>query len=294
MKNSIMLAAAGFAATMLLSQAGVVNAAEIKVMSANGLQEVMENLGPKFERVSGHKLAITFATLGVVVKRVQDGETADVVIIPREGINNFVKDGNVAAGNVTVIAHGEIAVAVRKGAPKPDIWSLEALKRTLLAAKSITYIDPALGSESGIHVADQIERLGIANEMKAKTVLAKTAKDVGILVANGTAEIGVAQFQVLVSIAGIELVGPLSVELQETLVFSAAIMAGAKNAEAAKALVNFLHTPEAAAVIREKGMHPGTDSIKIAVRTENEEAPTETTLLSRWLHCLDRACGEAW
>jgi molybdate transport system substrate-binding protein len=271
MKNSIMLAAAGFAATMLLSQAGVVNAAEIKVMSANGLQEVMENLGPKFERVSGHKLAITFATLGVVVKRVQDGETADVVIIPREGINNFVKDGNVAAGNVTVIAHGEIAVAVRKGAPKPDIWSLEALKRTLLAAKSITYIDPALGSESGIHVADQIERLGIANEMKAKTVLAKTAKDVGILVANGTAEIGVAQFQVLVSIAGIELVGPLSVELQETLVFSAAIMAGAKNAEAAKALVNFLHTPEAAAVIREKGMHPGTDSIKIAVRTENEE-----------------------
>jgi molybdate transport system substrate-binding protein len=281
MKNSIMLAAAGFAATMLLSQAGVVNAAEIKVMSANGLQEVMENLGPKFERVSGHKLAITFATLGVVVKRVQDGETADVVIIPREGINNFVKDGNVAAGNVTVIAHGEIAVAVRKGAPKPDIWSLEALKRTLLAAKSITYIDPALGSASGIHVADQIERLGIANEMKAKTVLAKTAKDVGILVANGTAEIGVAQFQVLVSIAGIELVGPLSVELQETLVFSAAIMAGAKNAEAAKALVNFLHTPEAAAVIREKGMHPGTDSIKIAVRTENEEAPTEATSFSR-------------
>jgi molybdate transport system substrate-binding protein len=273
MKNSIMLAAAGFAATMLLSQAGVVNAAEIKVMSANGLQEVMENLGPKFERVSGHKLAITFATLGVVVKRVQDGETADVVIIPREGINNFVKDGNVAAGNVTVIAHGEIAVAVRKGAPKPDIWSLEALKRTLLAAKSITYIDPALGSESGIHVADQIERLGIANEMKAKTVLAKTAKDVGILVANGTAEIGVAQFQVLVSIAGIELVGPLSVELQETLVFSAAIMAVAKDAEAAKALVNFLHTPEAAAVIKANGLAPGTgtDSTKIVMRTENEE-----------------------
>ena len=271
MKHSIMLAAAGFAATMLLSQAGVVNAAEVEVMSANGLQEIMENLGPKFERVSGHKLAITFATEGGVVKLVQDGKPTDVVIVTGEGIDNLVKDGNAAAGNVTVIAHGEIAVAVRKGAPKPDIWSLEALKRTLLAAKSITYIDPALGSESGIHVADQIERLGIANEMKAKTVLAKTAKDVGILVANGTAEIGVAQFQVLVSIAGIELVGPLSVELQETLVFSAAIMAVAKDAEAAKALVNFLHTPEAAAVIREKGMHPGTDSIKIAVRTENEE-----------------------
>src|SRR5450830_329339 len=179
MKNSIMLAAAGFAATMLLSQAGVVNAAEIKVMSANGLQEVMENLGPKFERVSGHKLAITFATEGGVVKLVQDGKPTDVVIVTGEGIDNLVKYGNAAAGNVTVIAHGEIAVAVRKGAPKPDIWSLEALKRTLLAAKSITYIDPALGSESGIHVADQIERLGIANEMKAKTVLAKPRKMLG-------------------------------------------------------------------------------------------------------------------
>jgi|ERR1039458_9110323 molybdate transport system substrate-binding protein len=281
MKNSIMLTAAGFVATMLLSQAGVVNAAEVEVMSANGLQEIMENLGPKFERVSGHKLAITFATLGGVVKRVQNGETADVVIIPVEGIDNFVKDGKTAADNVTAIALSDIAVVVRKGAPKPDIWSLEAFKRTLLAAKSITYADPALGGASGIHFAEVIERLGLANEIKAKTVLAKTAKDVGILVANGTAEIGVNQFQTLILIPNIELVGPLPGALYQKTVFSAAIMAGAKNAEAAKALVNFLHTPEAAAVIREKGMHPGTDSIKIAVRTENEEAPTEATSFSR-------------
>ena len=271
MKKSIMLAAAGFAATMLLSQASVVNAAEIKVMSSIGLQEIMENLGPKFERVSGHKLAITFAPAGKIINRVQGGETADVVIIPREGINSFVKDGKTVAGNVTVIAQSDVAVAVRKGAPKPDIWSPEAFKRTLLAAKSITYGDPALGGASGIHFAEVIEDLGIANEMKAKTVLAKTAKDVGILVANGTAEIGVAQFQKFISAAGVEFVGPLPEGLYKETVFSAAIMAGAKNAEAAKALVNFLHTREAAAVIREKGMHPGTDSIKIVVWTENEE-----------------------
>src|SRR5450830_1682715 len=100
MKNSIMLTAGGFVATMLLSQASVVNAAEIKVMSSIGLHEIMEDLGPKFEQVSGHKLAITFATAGGVVKRVQNGETADVVIIPVEGIDNFVKDGKTAADNV--------------------------------------------------------------------------------------------------------------------------------------------------------------------------------------------------
>ena len=106
--------------------------------------------------------------------------------------------------------------------------------------------------------------------MKAKTILVITPEEVGILVANGTAEIGVQQFQLLMSIADIELVGPLSVELQETLVFSAAIMADTKNAEAAKALVNFLRTPEAAAVIKANGLAPGTDSTTIAVRTENE------------------------
>jgi|ERR1039458_913740 molybdate transport system substrate-binding protein len=275
MKKSIMLAAAGFATTMLLSQASVVNAAEIKVMSSVGLHEIMEDLGLKFERVSGHKLAITFATGGGVVKRVQDGEPADVVIITREGIDNLVKDGKAASGDITVIARGDIGVAVRKGAPKIDIWSSDAFKRTLLAAKSITYADPALGNASGIHVAEVIERLGLANEIKAKTVLAKNLNDVGILVANGTAEIGMAQFQALMSIAGIDLVGPLPGDLQETLVFSAAIMAGAKNAEAAKALVNFLRTPEAAAVIKANGLAPGpgtgTDSTKRVMPTENEE-----------------------
>jgi molybdate transport system substrate-binding protein len=233
-------------------------ATEIKVLSAFAIQDVMEDLAPKFERATGHKLAITFATLGGVVKRVQDGETADVVVIPRQGIDSIVKDGKAASGNVTVVARSGISVAVRKGAPKPDISSPEALKRTLLAAKSITYSNPAAGGASGIHFANVLDRLGIANEMKPKTVLAKPGDETGVLVANGKAEIGVHHLQVLMPVAGIEIVGPLPGDLQDTIVFAAVIMDGTKSAEASKALVNFLRTPEVAAVIKAKGMEPAT------------------------------------
>jgi len=251
------------------TNAATAEAAELKVLSTIAMRQVMEDLGPKFERATGHKLAITFATLGGVVKRVQGGETADVVVIPRQGIDSFVKDGKAAAGNVTVIARSGIGVAVRKGAPKPDISSPEALKRTLLAAKSITYSNPALGGASGIHFAKVLDRLGIANEMRSKTVFGKTpgGEGVGVLVANGEAEIGVHQFQELIAIAGIELVGPLPGDLQDTIVFSAAIMGGAKDAETAKALVDFLRTPEAAAVIKAKGMEPAENSSRVLVKS---------------------------
>ena len=244
---------------MFLLVAGIVaQVPEIKVLSAIPMQQVMEDLGPKFERATGHKLAITFATLGGVVKRVQDGETADVIIIPRQGIDSLLKDGKASGGKVTVIARSGIGVAVRKGAPKPDISSPEALKRTLLAAKSIAYSNPADGGASGDHFVKVLERLGIVNEMKSKTVLAKPGDETGVLVASGKAEIGVHQFQVLMSVAGIEIVGPLPCDLQDTIVFAAAIMSGTKSAEASKALVDFLRTPVAAAVIKAKGMEPAT------------------------------------
>jgi molybdate transport system substrate-binding protein len=249
------IAAAGVAALICFAHAGVANAAEIKLLAALGVKEVVDDLGPKFERASGHKLAIKFGTLGGVVKMVQGGETADVVIIPRQGIDGIVKDGKAAAGGVTDIARSEIVVVVRKGAPKPDISSPEALKRALLAAKSITYGNPADGGASAIHFAKVLDRLGIANEMKSKTIYAKAGGDTGVVVASGKAELGVNQLQVLMPVAGIEVAGPLPGDLQATTVFSSAIMTGAKNAAPAKALVNFLRTPEAAKVIRAKGMN---------------------------------------
>jgi len=258
MKIRSLVAAANTGFMFLLLVGSAAHAAEFKVMSAIAMQPVMEDLGPKFERATGHKLAITFATLGATVKRVQGGETADVVIIPQQGIDRLVKDGKAAAGDVTVIASAGIGVAVRKGAPKPDISSPEALKRTLLAAKSITYGNPAHGGASGIHFAKVLDRLGIANEMKPKTIFLPKAGPVGVLVANGEAEIGVQQFQDFIQVAGIEIVGPLPGDLQDTIVFSAAIMAGAKDSAASKALVNYLRTPEAATVIKAKGMEPAT------------------------------------
>lgn len=252
------LVATGISVFIFLFETGnAVESAELKVFSASGMQMVMEDLGPKFEHATGHKLAITFANAGTTVKRIQDGETADIVIVPQPGIERFVKDGKAVAGNVTVVARSGIGLAVRKGAPKPDISSPEALKRALLDAKSIAYANPAGGGASGIHFAKVLDRLGIADEMKSKTVFPKSGP-VGVLVTSGEAEIAVQQIQELVVVAGIELVGPLPGDLQDTIVFAAAIMASAKDAEASKALVNFLRTPTAAAVIKAKGMEPVT------------------------------------
>jgi molybdate transport system substrate-binding protein len=248
---------ASIGVTFLLSVGNVAESAELKVLCANGMQTVMEDLAPKFERASGHTLVIAFATGGATVKRARDGEPADVVIAPQRGIDDLVRDGKAAADAVTAIASTGISVAIRKGSPKPDISSPEALKRTLLAAKSITYLNPADGGASGIHFAKVLDRLGIANEMQSKTVFAPKADAVGALVANGEAEIGVIQYQLLFSVPGIEIVGPLPGDLQDTTVFSGAILGGARDGAASRALINFLRSPEAAAVIKAKGMEPG-------------------------------------
>ncbi len=260
MKTRSLVAATNIGLMFLLMLGVKAEAAELKVLSAIGMQSVLEDLGPKFERATGHKLSFSFATAGAAVKRAQGGEAADVVIATRQGIDGLMKNGKAAADNVTALARAGISVAIRKGASKPDIASPDALKRTLLAAKSISYVNPASGGASGIHFAKVLDRLGIANEMKSKTVFPnpKTPAEVGALVANGEAELGVHIIVELISVAGIDIVGPLPGDLQNTIVFAAAVMASAKDAEAAKALVNFLRTPEAVAVTKAKGMEPAT------------------------------------
>jgi molybdate transport system substrate-binding protein len=256
MPKSIKIVTAVVAAVVGLTQAGIANAAEIKVLAALGVKDVVDDLGPKFERASGNKLAIKFGTLGQVAKMVQDGETSDVVIIPRQGIDGIVKDGKATAGSVTEIARSGVVVIFRKGAPKPDVSTPEALKQTLLAAKSITYGDPADGGASAVHFVKVLDQLGIANDMKAKTIYSKAGSDTGVVVASGKAELGVNQWQVVMPVAGIENAGPLPGNLQSTVVFAAAIMSGAKDAAASKALIDFLRTPAAVAVIKAKGMEP--------------------------------------
>lgn len=254
MKIVSSLAAATIALFCLVG--GNAQSAELKVLCANGMQTVMEDLGPKFERASGHRLAISFATGGATVKRAQDGEAGDVVIAIREGVAALGKAGKVAPASAAELASTGISVAVRKGSPKPDISSPEALKRTLLAAKTVTYLNPADGGASGVHFAKVLDRLGIANEVKSKTVFAPKAPAVGALVASGEAELGVLQHQLLHEVPGIEIIGPLPGDLQSSTVFSAALMTSSNDPQASKALIDFLRTPEAAAVINAKGMDP--------------------------------------
>lgn len=243
---------------LLLVVASAAQCAELKVLCAVGMQTVIEDLAPKFERATGHTVMLTFASGGATIKRVRSGEPADVVIAPNRGIEDVVKDGKAVPEAVTAIASTGISVAVRVGASKPDISSPAALKRTLLAARSVTYLNPADGGASGIHFGRVLDRLGIANEMTPKTVFAPKAAEVGALVADGKAEIGVIQYQLLFSVPGIEIVGPLPGDLQDTTVFLGAMLNTTKEPAAARALMSFLRSPEAIRVIKARGMEPGT------------------------------------
>ena len=241
----------------LFLQVCIADAGEIKALCAVGMQEAMTDLAPAFERATGHKLTVAFATGGATVQRARDGEVIDVVIAPSQGVDGLMKDDKIAAINVAAIARTGISVAVRQGAPKPDISSPDAFKRTLLAAKSITYLNPADGGASGIHFGKVLDRLGIAAEMKPKTVFAPKASALGGMVANSEAEIGVLQFQLLYSVPGIEIVGPLPGDLQSSTIFSAAVLSSSKDVQTGQALISFLRSPEAASVIKAKGMEPG-------------------------------------
>ena len=251
--NSRIRAAVGLVCVFMFMSAA--QAAEVKVLCANGMQTVMEELGPRFERSTGHKLATTLDTGGSTIKRASS-EPADVVIAIREGVAGLVKDGRVAPETVTAIASTGISVAIRNGAPKPSIGSPELLKQALLSAKSITYLNPADGGASGVHFSRVLDRLSIANEIKSKTIFAPKASALGPMVATGEAEIGVLQYQLLYGVPGIEIVGPLPGDLQSTTLFFAALMTNSSNPGAAKELLAFLRTAEAAFVIRAKGMDP--------------------------------------
>jgi molybdate transport system substrate-binding protein len=220
----------------------------------------MQALGPKFEMVTGYRLTVLFDSGGQIIKRIEGGEAADLILIPRPGIERLGAAGKIVAGSATDLAASVVGVAVRQGSPKPDISSPAAFKRVMLGAKRIACPDPALGGSSGVHIAGVFERLGISETIKSKLVLSSRPGDEtampGYLVASGKAEIALHQIQELMAVPGIEIVGPLPGDLQGRFVFSAAITSKAKELDAAKALIEFLGTPESKAVIKAKGMEP--------------------------------------
>ncbi|MDQ2954309.1 MAG: substrate-binding domain-containing protein [Pseudomonadota bacterium] len=241
---------AAIAAFVILAHASPAGAAELKVLCTTAMRTTMLDMGARFERATGHKLVMSIAPSAQLVRRIQNGEAADLVIGFAPGIDELIKDGKIA-GSRHDLARSLIGLSVRAGAPKPDISSPEALKRALLAAKAVAY---STGGISGNHFVSVLEKLGIANEVKAKSKLGAPA---AAFVANGEADIAVQQIPELIAVAGTELVGPLPRGLEHVTQFSAGLLAGAKEPDAARALVKFLMTEEAAAVITAKGLTPG-------------------------------------
>jgi molybdate transport system substrate-binding protein len=208
---------------------------ELVVFSTIGVRSAAERLFAQFDEVSGHKLAVTWGTAPMLVKRIEGGDTADVVVL---------------------LASSGVGIAVKAGAAKPDISTPEALKRTLLAAKSIAYSEPSAGGASGVYFAKLLEKMGIAEQIKPKTKYPPPGGFSANLLMTGEAELAVQQKPELLHVAGAEVIGLLPGDLNVVTEFAVAIMAGCKNGEAASALIKSLRSSEAVAVFRAKGLDP--------------------------------------
>jgi molybdate transport system substrate-binding protein len=236
-------------------------AAELKVLCAIALRPPLQELAPAFEASSGHKLKIEYATAGAIEQKVNNEDEADVVILTKPLVDKLVRSAKIVGGTATPLARAEIGVAVRKGAAKPDIGSVEALKQSLLKAKAIAYADPAGGAAIGAQVAKALEKLGIADAVKPKTRLyqpppARAAKADDVL--PGDAEIALSSIGFMKSIDGLDVVGPLPAELQSPdLTFVAGSPMVSENPVAAKQLIDFLAGQKAKEVYKAKDLQPG-------------------------------------
>jgi molybdate transport system substrate-binding protein len=220
-----------------------VEAAEIKVLSAGAMRAMVTELGAEFTRETGHTLALTSGTVGQLRDKLLAGEAADVVVMSDTAIDQLIGQGHLVRGSRVDIARTGIGVAVREGAPKPDIATPDAFKQALLSAKSIAYVDPASGATSGIYFASLLQRLGIADAVKSKTVLRQGGGYVAEIVARGEAELAVHQISEIIPVKGATLVGPLPRDLQKVTVYSAALPTRAATTEPAKAFVEFMARP---------------------------------------------------
>jgi molybdate transport system substrate-binding protein len=236
------------------------NGAEIKVLSAGSLKLAMDQLLPDFQKSSGDTVTIDYGTAGAIAGRIQKGELADVTIVSRSQLEMLESQGKVVQGSRVNIAGVGVGVAIRKGAPKPDISSVEAFKRALILARSVGYVNPALGSSSGIYVAGMLERLGIAQDLKSKIKLVTVAGDIdGVFqgVANGDIEMQIGQISEIAIAPGVDLAGPLPNEIQNFTLLAAGVVAASKAPEPAKALIKFIASPTSASVLKANGFQPG-------------------------------------
>jgi molybdate transport system substrate-binding protein len=247
------LAASVFTIAIMLAGPAAL-AAEIKVLSASALKVIVGDLAEQFQRESGHTLKLAFATAGEVEKRVLANEAFDVAIATDSQIGRIADAGLVVSGSRAIIAQVGVGIGIKDGAPNPDISNAQALKSSLLAAKSVTYPDPAKGGASGIHFATVIEKLGIVEAIAAKAILGANPDFVCLSVAKGEAELCVHQISEIMPVKGVTLVGPLPREIQRVTTFAVAASATASAGEAALAFARFLASPSFKEKFRAAGL----------------------------------------
>ena len=243
------------AAAALIAATGSVPAAEIDALITTAMKAAIDELVPPFERASGHNVRVSYGPSGGIARRFIGGEPADVIMIEAGALDELVKQGKILPGRTDVARTG-IGIAVRKGAPKPDVSSPEALKRALLAAKSIAHTAPAGGGVTAAHVMKLFEKLGIAAEVTPKVKLAAGGPQgrVSVLVSSGEAEIGLQLVSELMSNPEVEVIGMLPAELQQITTYSAGVTTGAKQPEPARAFIRHLAAPEAMTIYKTKGL----------------------------------------
>jgi molybdate transport system substrate-binding protein len=228
----------------------------MKVFSSIAVQPAVEALLPRFTAETGIRPDFTWNTAPALIKRLQGGETADLLILNRAGMDAMTRDGRILVGSEATLASSPAAIAVKAGAPRPDISTPEALKRTLLAARAISYSDPAAGGASGIHFAKVLQQMGIADQVNAKNRFPPPAGLCAQFLRTGEVELAIQQVPELLQVPGIEIVGPLPGNLNFVTVFVAGIDKSSGNTREAKALIDFLRTPLSAETFRAKGLDP--------------------------------------
>ncbi len=242
---------------VLLAAAAPVRAAEINAFVSTAIKAVTDELLPPFERANGCTIRASYAPSGALIPRFERGEPVDVFLTDSAALDALIRAGKIVGGRIDLARTG-IGIAVRKGAPRPDVATPQALKRALLAATTVGYASPAGGSITAAHIMGVFERLGIAAEMTPKARLSAGGPNgrVSVLVSSGQAEIGLQQVSELMSNPGVEVIGMLPAELQQITIYSAGVTAGAREADAARAMIKALTAPSAAPVYKARGLEP--------------------------------------
>jgi len=256
-QKTLARAIAGAAVAVLITMsAAPADAAEVRLLSAAAMQSVFKEIAGDFERTAGHKLIISYATIGGVAQRVEAGEAADVVIGSTLIMPALVKAGRIdPLSQVTVCTSG-IGLVVPSGTPVPRLASVADFIRAALDAKVVIHADPVRGGAAGVHIARVFEKLGIAGKLNSQITLAAGGDVTEVTLAQGSGALGMTQISEIVGKPGAEYVGPLPDELQNYTVFVAAVPAGDKSSDAARAFITFLQSPTALAAIKAKGMRP--------------------------------------